>query len=664
MVVEDCAIGFMRDLLDDAVIDYAEDLVHDLDDLCLSPMNDKTPEHAEIVQNVSEPMITESEEEGDDASWVAATMITEVAAQQALHNAAHDSAQQTKSTAETLQMSPDILPPDAYEEVYTWESTDAEAQGDNYEIESTVYAEMAASIAKTALDNGCEPEQVPPKAEVSEHQEVIQDNDRSKGEVANDFVCMLLDDAIGGAARTAWQAADGADDVVDEPPVLATFEHPQKDVEVGFLKSRLRELLSKSAGDGSLRAAICSTCDKDRQKEVDALPVKASETLLKAAEASKYLTWGQVPPRYWLTKGVQKLTPKYLTWGQVPARYWLTKGLETKSNDTSCSSVEPKAAEPKDKATEFKDLQLAARDTLMKSLESGRFQSAIAAAKKASEKKTLQLQARNTLMQALQTGRLQSAFATANKSRACVKVDEEEKSEPLKPLAKDATLKEVVHIEKTEEINKTPKTQISARPSTPTSSKMTRRIIGGVVRQAKHQDEPVESARHSRQARHTKKSHKEDKYDVRQPGTIDFDLSFYEKAFGAPAFDRPASSKTSARLRKAVSMSALAMDLGADAPAAPAEAPQPPMYPAPSMLSSPSAAPGPFEQMSFAPIRLQPSRSSSLASLQASKSKASGLLPSLPSKHRSTESIEWSRDISKASLKWSTIDLRGTGTKF
>jgi len=823
MGVDDCAMGFMRDLLDDAVIDYAEDLVHELDNACLSPMNDKTLQslsQPEIVENVAEPMITESEEEADD-SWAAATVITEVAAEQALHNAEKDSSQETESTADTLQMSTadTLQTPDEYEEVYTWEGADAEAQGESCEIEATVYAEMAASIAKTALDKSCEPEKPQAKAEESEHQAVIQDSAQSKDEVAHDFVCGLLDHAIGGAALTAWQAADGADDVVDEPappvrrqledhvvvesPACQLPENTENEVEtlrlharqtlleaatdgrlercipkktnpekwpLVSLKNDLRKSLSEAARSGHLTNVFSKLNREKQAKELERTAGEALEPLKMTlrknlAEAAFTGRLKSMLSKLSLKKQAAKTNEcpqvraasPHASWGSVPLGTWLktlsfeAKAISPEAQQPTAKSISASIEDPEAVSADgARELQLAARETLLGALESGRLESAFAVAKKASEKKTLQLQARKTLLQAIESGRFKDAVETANKSKevarlkhtavqvlnkgaesgsldaaladvakarqiaevrrlaretlfgaatsgeleeVCAKIDQKEKLKQVKGKAKDALakalvnieserevinerpkqpmvqeLKEIAEIEEIEEIKETPKTlQMSARSSTPASSKMKRRIIGGVTRQPKQRDELSKSPspEHGRRARHAKKEHKEDKYSFRQSGNTDLDLSTCAKAFGAPAFDCPPSSRTSARLRKAVSMSALAMDLGADAvPAAPTVAPPPPMYPAPSMLSSRSAAPSPFGQTSFAPVPLQSARSSSLASLRVSKSKASGLLPSLPSKQSSTESIEWSMGISKSSLKWSTIDLRGTRTRF
>lgn len=776
--VDDLSFGFVHDLLDDAVDDFADDVVVDVDESHPLVLSLDSSGDAKHVLSPIEPVITEFEEE-EDHTWAAATAITEVAAQQALNSTDEKDTESTKDSTQDLDNADDA---DDYESVYSYEGDADEAEDIDEGIEQLVYSKMASTIARNALNKGCE---VAPR-----QQEVILDEVPTQDEAAFDFACNILDGAIGEAAQTAWQYADGADDVVDEapPPLLpleetrlkarqqllkfaATGELEQK-LKAMQLEKKLKDIkkpledeinrkaqiaqalaeaasatgavnVSAALGLADAAACVAQEASMERPVDVEALRLQAKQSLLQASEGAlseivqkiqmrrqqssmdvkapfasfslceepQHFTMATPPDsarehkssneekpiwiaqtlRTNLQQGLQRAAEagklqevlcKETASKQVPqvkdesdrkakmAQYLSeAASATTASNPDAAAGLAQAAAcvaqevEQDRLAKIAQGLSLAAKAIIESNpvasaalaraatcvTQEGRTAEVEQVATKtdsADVAKKLNLRAVEALEQAYENGGFEKAVTemkSARQEKACLADAATEKSAPSLDMHAVEEVAETTHSE-----------DVREGLATPTSrhiqyAKTKRRIIGGVVRaptpsHAEHFAAPTSSRSGESRRRHAKKEHKQLKLDT--------------ESFGFPAFDRPASSgsKTSSRLRKTVSMSALAMDLGDVRAPTVVQPPPPSSYNWQEMLGSSSIS----SSSAFAPVSFTTTleKSSSLGSLRP-KSKGSGLLPSLPSKQSNTASIAWSMEMSQPSLK-----RRGIGHVF
>jgi hypothetical protein len=147
--VDECASGFVYDLIDDAVDDFADDLVQDVDDvLPATPSKVPSVRDAQLVLNAGEPAIFEEADEDGTVCAAASVSTDEVDASapcaKQVDNGTYDSEEATDD------------PHDGYEEVYSLASEDPlHGEDMDEEIESLAYVKMAAKLAQTAVSRGC-----------------------------------------------------------------------------------------------------------------------------------------------------------------------------------------------------------------------------------------------------------------------------------------------------------------------------------------------------------------------------------------------------------------------------------------------------------------------------------------------------------------------------
>jgi len=181
-----CATGFICDLLDDAVDDFADDLIQDEEDVFVSaPASFVTPvkaisgfpiREAQLVLNAGEPAITEEVEEDEDIcaaaliftarsvegaisavvpnspTWSRQAAPTELSGSMDLDAASNSSGEEE---ADDCSLASDVCcGSDGYEEVYSLASDISDAEESDDEIESMAYVQMAVSLAKAAVAKG------------------------------------------------------------------------------------------------------------------------------------------------------------------------------------------------------------------------------------------------------------------------------------------------------------------------------------------------------------------------------------------------------------------------------------------------------------------------------------------------------------------------------
>jgi len=178
-LVHNCAVGFVCDLIDDAVDELTDDLVHTVDDVhpstpspAVTPMKLKLPlNDAQLVLSPSEPSILEEVDE-DEGICAAAALFTARVAEEAIaampaspswslhvnamsqNNASLDSvAQQLDLGAAYEEDVDESSSCDGYEEVYSLASEDEQESDDEHE--TMAYVKMAVRLAQTAVSRGC-----------------------------------------------------------------------------------------------------------------------------------------------------------------------------------------------------------------------------------------------------------------------------------------------------------------------------------------------------------------------------------------------------------------------------------------------------------------------------------------------------------------------------
>jgi len=694
-LVHNCAIGFVCDLIDDAVDDFTEDLVHDVDDVypstpspTVTPMKLKLPLHdAQLMLSAGESSILEDVDEDEDICDSARIFTARVAEEAisalpaspswSLHvNAMSQNNESVDGVAKQLDLGAaddkeidDSSSCDGYEEVYSLASENEQESDD--ELETMAYVKMAVHLAQVAVKRGCtnfaeeddalEAEEDPTaeetmyetmeyyneQAEKAEEVEFLGEEPSCGNELSFDFASSILDGALGQAADTwAKQEEDKGES-----------EGEEEDEEVEELRRQTMATLSKAVRTGKLEAVFKQVAE---ECELETLRAKARATLEKAAAQRQLvrqtdeLVQLKEKAKEALLVAAQagKLTPIL----QASSEAAEMNALKMKVRDTLCKAAREGRLTPtlQEVAPTMPDLEAAkekVRTALAKGLQTGEL-GKIFADLKNDETEELQHRLRNTFSQGVVNGTLASAVGEIIAARK-ERLNAESSPAPTAAAAPSPSA-ETVHSANKE------------APATPTRSR--RRIIGGVVRApavdldllpatspTSASDSNTARKRHSKPGRKslkeaTRPSCKElgedfcssaAKVMLQHPKLEDF------ASQGCPAFDRPPSSKAGARLR-AASTSAMAMDLGVGYA---------------STSSSHTSVPSSSSlRQAFTPsaLSLEPKMrvSASLPSLKASKG---GFLPSLSTGKKSAESIAWSMQMSKPA-RWGSTGLRGSAS--
>jgi len=250
-----CASKFVYSLIDGAVEDFTDDVVHDVDDEVVE--QSAAAGAALLVQSASEPPIDECYEdeaffEEDDVTWAAATAITEEAAEDAVRAASPMSSSCSMNvnvSGSNVDVSSSFqvdCEDDDYEEVLSLSSETPSTEDLDEELEAKQYLEMALHLARAAVEDGCHKHAhaVVEEEHVPEEQEVIFQSGgaRPRDEFVFHCVSNVLDGAISQMAAKAEE----------------DHTHIEEDeVRVKDLRGKARDLLMQATNDGTIERALC-----------------------------------------------------------------------------------------------------------------------------------------------------------------------------------------------------------------------------------------------------------------------------------------------------------------------------------------------------------------------------------------------------------------------
>jgi len=688
-VVEDYGTltkGFVCNLLDDAVDDFAIDLLHDVDDVQVTPMK-AIPR---LLLSACETSMTEEVEEDEDIC-AAASILTARAAEHALavlgpispslSLQANVATPMTVATAnsklETVQPTfhfqhnvprqldlgndeeaDDCVSCGSYEEVQSLGSEDSAGEETDNELETMAQVKMALNLAKAAVSKGCseeyeahaieewsavegwaEPEDWFSSQEISAFERWEPDAPRFQnqyaGHVVEDEDQFDLADAKAAARAALFTAllgpASHVEHAVEEQFVEFLGEEPVCSEEIAF------DFTSDILGSAFSQAA--ATWEEKQEMEFfDEGPTSNDE--LAFDFASNILDGAFVQATATQEEELESLRTQVMT--------TLSKAAQTGQLQVA---LEQSPMEAASEADNMQELKLKVRQTLFHAAVEGRLTSTldqvvqktadIAAPNQGNNDKAVWAKARNALSKGLQTGKLSNLFSAAIKEDSWAALRSKMQNSFKQGVATGTltvALKEVFVPSPPALVASAPAPpaenkllSLQTTPKEPTTpSRTRRRVIGGVIRApAKQLDLDVATASPSfaSQPRLTRRSSRKFATETTQAFHVDIDdRSDVEGQV----------SKAGARLR-AASSSAMAMDLGLGFAGSP-----------PPRASPPSSGPISFASHKRLDFEQKMRPSASLGSLQAPKvcKMSAGLLPSL-SMQTSSESIAWGMHMSR-----------------
>lgn len=465
-IVNDCASGFVCDLIDDAVDDFADDLVHDVDDVIPAKQV-----HAQLVLNAGEPAITEEVEEDEEICF-SARLLTEEAAEEALRvtvpsspslslqmnassqgSEAGSVAKETAGTAKQLQLQlsasdqetdeTDSL--DGYEEVYSLASDNhVESQETDDELEALAYCKMALNLAKNAVSKGCS-EMTEEVVQADEGDRTFEDDEEepvdieaAKREARKALRSALLDEESSdeeqedakqeqqkaktnaiSALKKALLPAQKQETIVDEEEVD----------EVGDCVDNLAFGYTSNILDGAFDQAS-ATWDKseeeseeeDDEEDTEALRHEALSTLSKAVANGNLLAA--------LNKVRQEKQQETL---RAQARGTMVEGLR---NGQFEAQLEKIAQERKEKKLE--ELREKAQKTMLEAAMNGKFEAFLENRAKVKQEEDgveqLRMTARQTFLEAAHNGKLEEVMAKRAEAKKAARMED------LKAMARNSFL--------------------------------------------------------------------------------------------------------------------------------------------------------------------------------------------------------------------------------
>lgn len=464
---DDCATGFVCDIMDDAIDDFADDLVHDMDSVYTnSPSASMSPmkafslpvNDAMLVMSSSEPCIEEVDE--DEDICFAAALFTARSVEEAISTVAPGSpswslqvsapspVENTKKDTTASTLWPRQLDLDYddrsncedYEEVYSLASEDSDTEETDDEMEAMAYVKMAVNLAKAAVSKGCaEQTEAAPKEQIgfdqwffnAEYSPMaekhtpyvprLQNNATvgwSKVEIAQEEV--NLDEAKAAARDALRNALLGVSVLHEETD--AEEEEEEKDVEfLGEGPSGSDEIAFDFASnilDGAFMQAASTWAPEEPQEDEDddleELRFHAMSTLSKAAQT------GQLESALRQSAQSQESTIEAL---KVRVRETLLKAAAQK--ESALENLKLKARESLLQASAQRDLvhkpstaemlREKAKATLVKAARTGLLLPALKTVSEQSQKEDIQKlrnKAKDTLAKAAHNGVLASTLKT------------------------------------------------------------------------------------------------------------------------------------------------------------------------------------------------------------------------------------------------------------
>jgi len=287
---------------------------------------------------------------------------------------------------------------------------------------------------------------------------------------------------------------------------------------------------------------------------------------------------------------------------------------------------------------------------LVAAVESGKLEGVLSEVKQSSSECALKLKLIQTFSKSLASGKLSKVFATAHQKEDEWDNVQRRMQATLKESLLNGKFQRTLH-EVLAPSTASAQVSVHAPERAVTPSRSRRRIIGGVARTPKLQQDKVRMCRKSSKGAPVAFSMDLGMESAGEESALARASSLTRSydTLGAQFFNlaSPKLSLTRSRLQKA-SMSAMAMDLQDELGSAPSSRP----------ASRQSLTPKPLDLGK----KICPSRS--LGSLTSSKAKeAHGLLlPALTFEKTSGEAIAWTLGMSKASSKWCNTGLRGSAS--